>query len=128
MHAFIGATLLTSKEAQPQTKLFELCDTRLRGFTLRIQPSGVRSYYARFGRNRRIVIGKVDTLSPEEARTRCQKLQGNVAHGQLPLHGTQGTDGMTLGRFIAEAYTSWGIASRPRTASNTLEKLYRLFR
>ena len=128
MHAFIGATLLTSKEAQPQTKLFELCDTRLRGFTLRIQPSGVRSYYARFGRNRRIVIGKVDTLSPEEARTRCQKILGNVAHGQHPLHGIQGTDGMTLGMFIAEAYTTWVNASRPRTASNTLEKLYRLFR
>ena len=44
MHTFIGATLLTSKEAQPQIKPFELYDTRLRGFTLRIQPSGSRSY------------------------------------------------------------------------------------
>ena len=128
MHAFIGATLLTSKEAQPQTKPFELYDTRLRGFTLRIQPSGVRSYYARFERNRRIVIGKVDTLSPEEARLRCQKILGNVAHGLHPLHGIPGTDGMTLGMFIADTYTTWVNASRPRTASNTLEKLYRLFR
>ena len=74
MHAFIGATLLTSKEAQLRAKPFELYDTRMRGFTLRIQPSGSRSYYARFERNRRIVIGKVDTLSPDEARARCQKI------------------------------------------------------
>ena len=128
MHAFIGATLLTSKEAQPQTKPFELYDTRLRGFTLRIQPTGVRSYYARFERNRRVAIGKVDAISPEEARIRCQKILGNVAHGQHPLHGIHGTDGMTLGMFIADTYTTWANASRPRTASNTLEKLYRLFR
>lgn len=128
MHAFIGTTLLTSKEAQPQTKPFELYDSRLRGFTLRIQPSGVRSYYARFERNRRVVIGKVDTISPEEARVRCQKILGNVAHGQHPLHGIWGIDGMTLGMFVADTYTTWVKTSRPRTASNTLEKLYRLFR
>jgi integrase len=128
MHAFIGATLLTSKEAQPQTKPFELYDTRLRGFTLRIQPSGVRSYYARFERNRRIVVSRVDALSPEEARVRCQKILGNVAHGQHPLHGIQGTDGMTLGMFIADTYTLWVNAIRLRTAANTLEKLHRLFK
>jgi len=74
MQAFIGATLLTSKETQPQSKPFEIYDSRLPGFTLRVQPSGVRSYYARFGRNRRVVLGKVGTLAPEEARERCQKV------------------------------------------------------
>jgi integrase len=128
MQAFIGATLLTSTEAQPRAKPFEIYDSRLHGFTLRVQPSGVRSYYARFVRNRRVVIGKVDTISPEEARVRCQKILGNVAHGLHPLHGIQGTDGMTLGVFIADTYTTWAQASRPRTAANTLEKLYRLFR
>ena len=52
MQAFIGATLLNSKEAQPQSKPFEISDHRLSGFMLRVQPSGVRSYYACFGRNR----------------------------------------------------------------------------
>jgi integrase len=35
---------------------------------------------------------------------------------------------MTLGIFIAIAYTTWIIASRPPTAANTLEKLHRHFR
>jgi integrase len=128
MHAFIGATLLTSKEAQPQEKPFEISDCRLSGFMLRIQPSGVRTYYARFGRNRRVVLGKAGTIAPEEARERCQKVLGNVAHGCHPLHGISGTEGITLGMFIADTYTTWVNASRPRTAANTLEKLHRHFR
>ena len=49
-------------------------------------------------------------------------------HGLHPLHGLGGTDGITLGMFIADTYTTWINASRPRTAANTLEKLHRLFR
>jgi hypothetical protein len=128
MQAFIGATLLSSTEAQPQNKPFEISDSRLPGFILRIQPSGVRTYYARFGRNRRVVLGRAGTIAPEEARERCQKVLGNVAHGCHPLHGISGTEGITLGMFIADTYTTWVNASRPRTAANTLEKSHRLFR
>ena len=128
MQAFIGANLLTSKEARPKNKPFEIYDTRLAGFMLRVQPSGARSYYARFGRNRRVVLGKVDCIEPEEARQRCQNVLGNFAHGRHPLHGISGSEGMTLGTFIVNAYTMWINASRPRTAANTLEKLHRHFR
>jgi hypothetical protein len=128
MQVFIGATLLASKETQPQTKPFEISDTRLSGFILRVQPSGIRTYYARFGRNRRVVLGSVGDLTPDVARERCRKVLGNVAHGRHPLHGIQGSDGMMLGTFIADAYTTWINASRPRTAANTLEKLHRHLR
>ena len=128
MQVFIGATLLTSKEAEPQSKPFEIYDSRLSGFVLRIQPSGIRTYYARFGRNRRVVLGRVGTVAPEEARARCQRVLGNVAHGRHPLQGLGGTDGITLGMFIADTYTIWVNASRPRTAANTLEKLHWHFR
>jgi integrase len=126
MQTFIGAKLLSSKAAQPTAKPFEIYDSRLPGFTLRVQPTGVRSYYARFGRNRRYVLGKVGALLPDEARDRCQKVLGNVAHGRHPMHGLGG-DGLTLGQFIDDTYTPWVKANRPRTAANTLEKLNRLF-
>jgi hypothetical protein len=128
MQAIIGSTLLSSKAAQPTKKPFEIYDSRLSGFTLRVQPSGVRSYYARFGRNRRVALGQVGTIEPDEARERCQKVLGNVVHGRHPLQGLGGTDGITLGTFIADTYTTWINASRPRTATDTLEKLYRHFR
>lgn len=128
MQAFIGPTLLTSKEVQPKEKPFEIYDSRLPGFTLRVQPTGVRSYYARFGRSRRAALGQAGSIEPDEARQRCQIVLGNVAHGRHPLHGLGGTDGVTLGMFIAQTYTTWVHASRPRTAADTLEKLYRHFR
>src|SRR3979490_331803 len=111
MRAIIGTKLLSSSEAQPATKPFEIYDSRLPGFTLRVQPSGVRSYYARFGRNRRISLGKVGALLPEEAREKCQKVLGNIAHGHHPLQGRGGTDGLTLGQFLDEIYSPWGKAN-----------------
>jgi integrase len=126
MQAIIGARLLSRKIAQPTKKPFEIYDSRLRGFTLRVQPTGVRSYYSRFGRSRRIALGKVGTLLPKEARARCQQVLGNVAHGRHPMHGLGG-NGVTLGQFIDDTYTPWVKANRPRTAANTLEKLNRLF-
>ena len=126
MRAIIGAKLLSSSAAQPTTKPFEIYDSRLPGFTLRVQPSGARSYYARFGRSRRIALGKVGTLLPEEARDRCQKVLGNFAHGRHPLQGLNGK-GPTLDQFIEETYAPWAKANRSRTATNTLEKLNRLF-
>jgi Arm DNA-binding domain len=103
VQTFIGAKLLSSQIAQPGKKPFEIYDSRLAGFTLRVQPSGVRSYYARFGRNRRYALGKVGALRPDEARERCQKVFGNVAHGRHPLHGLNG-EGLTLGQFIDVSY------------------------
>jgi len=85
--AVIGSMLLSSKAAQPAEKPFEIYDSRLSGFTLRVQPSGVRSYYARFGRNRRVALGRAGSIEPDEARERCQIVLGNVAHGRHPLHG-----------------------------------------
>ncbi|MFI4891454.1 MAG: tyrosine-type recombinase/integrase [Steroidobacterales bacterium] len=126
MQYFIGAKLLSSKVSQPTNKPFEIYDSRLHGFTLRVQPTGVRSYYARFGRNRRYALGKVGALRPDEARDKCQQVLGNVAQGRPPLHGLNG-EGLTLGQFIRETYAPWATANRPRTAENTLEKLNRLF-
>ena len=123
MRAIIGAKLLGTKAAQPAEKPFTITDTRLPGFTLRVQPSGVRSYYARWGRSRIQVIGKVGEFTPDEARERCQKILGNVAHGRPPLNGLDGTEGLTLGQFITDTYAPWARAHRPRTAGGTLDRI-----
>ena len=128
MHTFIGTQLLETEAARARRKPFEIYDCRLSGFTLRVQPRSVRSYYARFGRNRRVALGHAGSIEPDEAREKIMNGLSNVAHGRHPLHGLGGTDGITLGMFIADTYTTWVQASRPRTAADTLEKLYRHFR
>lgn len=127
MHALISAKLLADIQAQPRSRPFEIYDTRLSGFTLRVQPSGSRSYYARFGRNRRFALGKADVVAPDEARAKCQQILGNITHGRHPLEGLSGIAGITLGQFIDDIYTPWVRTNRPRTAVNTLEKLRLLF-
>jgi hypothetical protein len=108
MRAIIGAKLLAGKDAKPAAKPFEIWDSRLSGFVLRVQPSGARSYYAQIGRGKRVALGKVGALTPDEARERCEKAMGNVAHGRLPLEGLDGAaKGPTLGEFIRDAYYYW---------------------
>jgi integrase len=127
MRALINSKLLIEPAAQPARKPFEICDTRLSGFVLRVQPTGVRSFYARFGRNRRFALGRADVVDAEDARINCQRILGNIAHGRDPLEGLSGTAGLTLGQFITDSYAPWVSANRPRTATDSLDKLERHF-
>ena len=129
MKAIIGARLLVSKAAQPAPKPFEVCDTRLPGFILRVQPSGARSYLAQLGRGRRVTFAKVGVITPDEARVRCKAILGNIAHGRPPLYGIDGADNHcpTLGDFIELTYAPWLRTNRPRSAEQSLKRLDTLF-
>ncbi|MCC6144356.1 MAG: site-specific integrase [Candidatus Hydrogenedentes bacterium] len=128
MRAIIGARLLGSDAAQPKGKPFEINDSRLPGFVLRIQPSGVRTFYAQLGRGRRLTLGKVGHLTAEQARHRCELALGNVAHGREPTLGLDGaTTAVTLRQFLEIDYAPWAKANRPRSASASLDRLERCF-
>jgi len=128
MRAIIGANLLKGKSAQPAPKPFEIWDSRLSGFVLRVQPSGARSYYAQVGRGKRVAIGKAGELTPDEARDRCEKVLGNVAHGRPPMHGLDGAEqGPTLGEFITDTYRPWLLANRPKGAERSLQRIATCF-
>jgi integrase len=130
MRAIIGAQLVKSKGAQAAEKPFEIRDTRLPGFLLRVQPSGARSYYAQIGRGKRVTIGKVGHLTPDEARERCEKVLGNVAHGRPAMHGVDGETGPTVKAFLDDSkngYAPWLRANRPKSAEQTLQRLETCF-
>jgi integrase len=58
--------------ADPSGREIFVWDNGLRGFGVRMMPSGAASYFVQYrtaeGRTRRMSIGKVGTLTPEEAR------------------------------------------------------------
>src|SRR5262245_29102773 len=66
-------------------------DDSLIGFGVRVQPTGAKSYVVKYragsGRGaptRRVTLGKVGSLTPDEARALARKMLGAVAHGSDP--------------------------------------------
>src|SRR5580658_528102 len=66
-------------------------DRDLKGFGLRVQRSGEKSYVVKYragsGRGaptRRVTLGAVGTLTPDEARKLAKATLGSVAHGIDP--------------------------------------------
>jgi integrase len=88
-------------------------DAQLPGFGVRVRPSGamsfVVSYRAGSGRaapKKRLTIGSVGKITPEQARTLAQGILGAVAHGRDPAkerRKAEASAGNTL-RSVAENY------------------------
>ena len=103
-------------------------DGELRGFGVRVKPSGTKSYLIQYrnreGRTRRLVLGQHGALAPESARTLALKALAAVAHGKDPSaerHAARA--GVTVGEicdwFLAEAEAGriLGRKRRPIKAS-----------
>lgn len=76
--------------AAPKDKRYHLWDCELRGFGVRIEPTGVKTFLAKYradggGRSapeRRVTIGRYGVLTPEEARRQAKKILGGAATGK----------------------------------------------
>ena len=68
--------------------LWDAGDGALKGFGIRMKPSGAASYLVQYrnneGRTRRLVIGKVGTLAPDEARKLAGEALRAAAKGGDP--------------------------------------------
>lgn len=62
---------------KPEEKPYEIRDSRLPGFILRVQPSGVKTYYCEYARGRRSRIGRAPGVTPKGARARAKKILGD---------------------------------------------------
>lgn len=78
--------------SHPREKRYHVWDSELRGFGLRVEPSGIKTFLAKYraeggGRRapeRRVTIGRYGTLTPEEARRQARKILGGAATGADP--------------------------------------------
>jgi hypothetical protein len=76
----------------------------MRGFGVRLKPSGTASWLVQYrnaeGRTRRLVIGKVGTLTPETARRVARDHLSAVANGKDPSAGRHALrEAMTVGEL-----------------------------
>ena len=78
--------------AQPREREYAIHDETLRGFMLRVQPGGSRSWVLRFrrdGKPRRVTLGQVGTMAADQARAaapprwRCSRARRAAAGPSL---------------------------------------------
>jgi integrase len=125
MQAKINASLLKSEKVKPQAKPFEIYDTELKGFTLRIQPNwvdksgttreGAKTYLIRYrllnGKQNRAVIGRVTDYSPTQARDKADKIRRGVKDGVDPKKGPVSPESThTLQSFFDNHFKPWAEA------------------
>jgi integrase len=102
-------------------------DDTLIGFGVRVQRTGVKSYVVKYragsGRGaptRRVTLGKVGTLTPDEARTLARKTLGAVAHGTDPAALKAAERRASTLRELAEIFLAEHVEAKrkPTTATH----------
>jgi integrase len=105
-------------EAQPAGSPYQLHDTEIPGFLLRVETTGRRSYFFEYrnalGRRLRFRIGAYPAVDPDEARRIARVAAGKVAAGVDPQEQrkverarTADERKRTLRVFVDEQYEPW---------------------
>ena len=99
-----------------------LWDGELRGFGVRVIPSGLKTFVLQYrnaeGRSRRIVLGRFGVLTVEQARDKAKIKLGAVANGDDPAEGAGPREAITVAEvcdwYLAEAETGRILGRRSR--------------
>jgi integrase len=110
-------------------------DRDLKGFGLRVQPTGEKSYVVKYragsGRNaptRRVTLGTVGKLTPDEARRLGKATLGSVAHGHDPAASKAAERRAATFRELADVFLTEHVEAKrkPATASHYRDILQRI--
>jgi len=121
------------KSIEPKDKPYDVYDTELKGFILRVEPSGVMSYFYTYrtkeGARKRYRIGAPSNISPNQARDEAIKLSAEVIKGidisarkKQAKKLAKAKKENTLQIFIERSYKPWVLAHR-KSGIATLQSL-----
>ena len=74
-------------DLKPRAAPYEVRDTDQKGFLVRVQPSGVMTYYLEIARGKRVKLGRTASLKAHHARDIAERMLGNVANHRDPWDG-----------------------------------------
>ena len=98
---------------RPSDSEYTIWDDALTGFGVRVRPSGAKSYVVVYragaGRKapvRKVTLGSVGKLTPDNARTLARKTMGDVAHGKDPARDrADAREGLTVKELVEKFLT-----------------------
>lgn len=105
---------------KPEEKAFEIRDSHLKGFILRVQPSGSASFICEYTRGKRVTIGKANVITLTQAKNKARELMGRFATGEDIQ--AEKKKPKTLGEFIKQDYEQYALA-RMRTGKKRIYEL-----
>lgn len=124
MKAKINNTLV--KKLAPQDKEYEVHDTDLKGFILRVFPSGTMRYVCQYKRGGKINIGTVGVITPAQAREKAVEILNDFNKGIDPKAKRGSNKPKTLGEFFENEYKPWVLTHHKR-GDKTLATIMRCF-
>lgn len=122
--------------AEPRTRRYTIFDAELKGFGLRVSPSGQRSWIVEYranggGRNaakRRVTLGSVGTLTPDEARKAARDILAKAQLGTDPASDRAKARRTSTIAELASLFSSEHLEAKrkPRTAEHYRDVLERI--
>ncbi len=125
-------TKRTVDNAPPQSVRYVVWDSELKGFGLRVEPSGGKTFFVRYrpkgagrtGAKRFIKVGRYGAVTPEEARNRAKTILGAVAAGGDPAGDQIKASEATTMAALAERYLDEEVTPKLKPGTATLYSHY----
>tara|TARA_R110002167_G_scaffold27139_10_gene92617 strand:+ start:1084 stop:2316 length:1233 start_codon:yes stop_codon:yes gene_type:complete len=112
-------TKRTVDAAVPSEGRWTLWDSEIKGFGVRVTPTGVKTYIARYrvggGRSgimRQMVIGRANQLTPDQARKRALQIMAEVASGRDPQANRSADRAQMNLSELCDLYLAEGVATK----------------
>lgn len=133
----ISFTEKNIKSLKKEEKPYEVVDINKTGLMVRIQPSGLKTFYLRYttieGEGKRCKLGQYGMITLSQAKEKAKIENANVAMGKYPhieklakRQKAQIEKSKTLRYYISEHYKQWALKNQKR-GDVTLEIINRKF-
>lgn len=124
MKAKINNTLI--KKLTPTDKEYEVHDTDLKGFMVRVFPSGTMRFVCQYQRGKKINIGTVGIITPAQAREKAVEILNDFNKGIDPKAKRGANKLQTLQEFFESDYKPW-VLSHHKRGDKTIAIMLRCF-